>query len=237
MNISWCSPATPWCSPAGCWAQRTGHRLNPYAVSWKRPLRICRTLRTQMRSCTSTWTSRQWSSVLSVVVTLLGGHPHSAWRAWTLWPQWKSTTPTAMSSVRSMRPTGPSLTPWKAWTCQCHPPQPRCLYRRPSTPLPTLPELPHQLLSCWRTGKGPENCPGNDGLTLNLTTKVCHTFTPFSSTSSSLLLLTVRSLMCPHTQYIFCTNTLKDIPRESKLGIIPVPLSSIVSTFPSEYKG
>ncbi len=182
INISTSSPVTPWCSPVGCWARRIVHHLSPCAASWKRPLRICRTPMTQMRSCTLTWTSLPWSLGPSVAVTPLGGRPLSAWKAWTLWPQWRSTSPTAMSCVPNTRPTEPSLTLWRAWTCQCRPPQPRCLYSHPATPLPTPPQLPPRLWSCWRTGKGPGKCPGSDGFTLKkmtrlVTAKVCHPFT------------------------------------------------------------
>lgn len=172
MLLWWCpdiccsSPATPWCSRVGYWAQRIVHHLSLCAVSWKKPSRICRTPRTQMRSCTSTWTSPPWSSGPSVAETPSEGRPLSAWRAWTLWPQWRSTSRTATSSVPSTRPTEPSPTPWRAWTCWCRPPQPRCLYNHPATPLPTPPQLPPQQSSCWRTGKGPGSCPGNDGFTL-----------------------------------------------------------------------
>lgn len=174
------SPAIPWCSPAGCWAPRIVHLLSPCAVSWKKPWRTCQTPRTLTRSCTSTWMSPQWSLGPLEVGIPLGGRLLCAWRAWTLWPQWRSTTPTATSSVPNMRQTEPSLTPWRAWTCQCRLPQPRCLYSRPATPPPTPLRLPHQLWSWWRIGKRPEKCPGSDGFTLNrlVTAIVCHPFSP-----------------------------------------------------------
>lgn len=162
MNVCSSSAATPWCSPAGYWAQRIARPLSPCAASWKRPLRICRTLRTQMRSCTSTWMSPPWSWGPSEAATPSEGRPLSAWRAWTLWPRWRSTSRTATSSVPNTRPTEPSPTPWRAWTCRCRPPQPRCLYSRPAAPVLTPPRLPPRLSSCWRTGKGPEKCPGSD---------------------------------------------------------------------------
>lgn len=179
----------PWCSLAGYSVQRIAHHLSPCAASWKRPLRICQTPRTQMRSYTSTWTSPPWNLGPSVAVTPLGGLPRSAWRAWTLWPQWRSTTPTATSSVPNTRPPEHSLSPWKALTCRCHPPQPRCLFSRPATPLPTALLLPPQLWSCWRIGKDPEKCPGSDGCTPKkkkkrkdetrlITAKMCHAFSP-----------------------------------------------------------
>lgn len=157
------SPAIPWCFPAGSWAQRIGRHLSPCAASWKRPWRTCRTTRTQMRSCTSTWTSPLWNSGPSVAVTPLGGLPLSAWRAWTLWPQLRSTIPTGTSCVPSTKPPGPSPTPWRASTCWCPRLRPRCPYSRPATPLQRLPRPPPLPWSFWRTGRGPEKRPGSDG--------------------------------------------------------------------------
>lgn len=162
-----------------------------------------------------------------MAVTPLGCRPLSAWRAWTLWPQWKSTNLTAMSSVPNTRPTEPSLTRWRAWICQCRPPQPHCLYSHRATRLPTPPQLPHRLLNCWRTGNSPGKCPGSDGFTLKKWQdyQSVPSFHPSPRMRSSLLLLTTKNLMCPYIQILHKkthTHTLEDIPRNRRIGIISI---------------
>ena len=232
MNVSSSAAATPWCSPAGYWARRIARPLSPCAASWKRPSRICRTLRTQMRSCTSTWTSPPWSWGPSVAATPSEGRPLSAWRAWTLWPQWRSTSRTATSSVPSTRPTGPSPTPWRAWTCRCRPPQPRCLYSRPATPLRTQPRLPPRPSSCWRTGKGPEKCPGSEKVHSEKMTRLV---------AADVCEIRPRATDCKtpdvphvHLHNYTHTHTTEGIPRKWRIISFVDRLASRMSTFPTE---